>query len=251
MDEGAYATAAEAFRRAAKQAPDDPERWIDLGEAEILAGEAGRAREAFERAAALRPRDQAPRVRIGFTWEMERRYDDAQRSYKQAIEIAPERAYGHRVMGSRLLAWGRASEAVAPLVRALELDAGHGETWNALALAYYHKGDRASAERTFREGLEAQGDHMDLWVGLAGLLVNAGRYEEALDVYDGLVGRWPRFAPAHVGRALLLHELGRPDEAEAAFLRAAQVADDPGPYQQRLLEYRMLRLQGGAVDGTR
>jgi predicted RNA polymerase sigma factor len=44
-----------------------------------------------------------------------------------------------------------------------------------------------------------------------------------------------------VGRAILLHELGRHEEAEAAFARAAEVARDPGPYAARLADYRRLR----------
>jgi Flp pilus assembly protein TadD len=89
--------------------------------------------------------------------------------------------------------------------------------------------------------MELHPEHTGLALGLAALLVNAHRFEEALEIYDGVVLRAPAFAPAHVGRAILLHELGREDDAEAAFARAAAVARDRRPYLRRLQEYRALR----------
>jgi tetratricopeptide (TPR) repeat protein len=121
------------------------------------------------------------------------------------------------------------------------LDEGHAETWNALGLALYHKGDARRAEAAFRDGLSRHADHRSLYLGLAALLINSGRHGEALQIYDRVVSRWERFAPAHVGRGILLHELGRPDEAERAFERAVEVSRDRARYETRLAEYRALR----------
>ncbi len=143
-------------------------------------------------------------------------------------------------MGTRLLRWGEPEQAVEPLRRAVELGPAHAETWNALALALYHSGDLAGAERTFRRGMRQHPEHRGLYLGLAAILINAHRFADALRVYDAVCERWSDFAAAHVGRAILLHELGRRDEAEAAFERAVEVAPDPRPYQTRLDEYRAL-----------
>lgn len=241
MVRGDFEAAARAFRQAAEAQPSDPRAWLALGRAEMAAERYAPAREALERAAALRPRAALPRVLIGHTWELSRRYDEALLAYRQAIESAPRSAYAHRVLGTRLLRWGRAEAAVAPLARAVELDPSHAETWNALGLARYHAEDRAGAERTFRQGMARHPEHTGLRLGLAALLVNAHRFEEALAIYDDVVRRAPGFAPAHVGRGILLHELGREDEAEAAFARAVTVARDRAGYQRRLDEYRRLR----------
>jgi Flp pilus assembly protein TadD len=71
--------------------------------------------------------------------------------------------------------------------------------------------------------------------------VNAHRFPQALEVYDEVITIAPAFAPAHVGRGILLHELGREDEAEAAFVRAVEVARDRARFQRRLDAYRALR----------
>ncbi|HJL46266.1 MAG TPA: tetratricopeptide repeat protein, partial [Polyangiaceae bacterium LLY-WYZ-15_(1-7)] len=209
------------------------------------------ARAAFRRLAELRPRDPRPLVEIGFTHELERRYDRALELYVEARDLAPGQAYPHRVLGTRLLRWGESEPALEPLERATQLAPDHAETWKALGLARHDQGDLEGAEAAFRAGLERRPRHLGLSLSLAALLVNAGRHEEALGVYDGLVEAYPRFAAAHVGRALLLHELGRPDDAEAALIRAVHVADDPARYERRLAAYRRLRAGGARRDEDR
>lgn len=161
---------------------------------------------------------------------------------------APDDAYPYRVLGTRLLRWGKPERAVSPLEHAVELEPAHAETWNALALARYHTGDLSGAEQTFHRGLERHPMHRGLHLGLAALLVNASRFEDALAIYDRVVERWPSFAAAHVGRGLLLHELGRPDDAEAALERATEVARDPRPYLARLARYRARRAKQSPED---
>lgn len=241
MSEGRFDEAAERFARAAAEEPQKGSRWLELARAELLADRPERARAAFARLAALRPTDPRPVVEIAFTHELQRDYDAALRAYGRAIEIAPESAYAHRVLGTRLLRWNQADAALDPLARACALEPTHAETWKALGLARHQLGDRAGAESAFREGLRHRPNERTLQLPLAALLVNARRYEDALAIYDAVLQVDRRFAAAHVGRGILLHELRRYDEAEAAFARAVEVADDPRPYQARLVAYRRLR----------
>jgi Flp pilus assembly protein TadD len=146
------------------------------------------------------------------------------------------------VLGVRLLRWGRAAEAVPHLARATALDPESAATWNALAVAQFHAGDGAAALDTFARASaerEARGlaFDRDLAIGEAALLVRSQRYEEALSRYDAIVAHVPRFAAAHVGRALVLHELGRCEEARAAFARSVDASGDTLEARARALEY--------------
>ncbi|MFK7989335.1 MAG: tetratricopeptide repeat protein [Sandaracinaceae bacterium] len=241
MVRGDFEGAARAYGRATEAQPDDPQTWLALGRAEMAAERYPRARDAFERVARLRPRAALPRVLIGNTWELSRRYDEALLAYRHATQVAPRSAYAHRVMGTRLLRWGRTELARPVLERAVELDRTHAETWNALALARYHDEDLDGAEQAFREGIALHPRHRGLKLGLAALLINRGQHQAALALYDEVLASRPRFAPAHVGRGILLHELDRQDEAEAAFVEAVRVARDPAEYRERLRAYRALR----------
>ena len=241
MVRGDFEGAARAYRLAAEASPDEPRVWLALGRAELAAERFPRARDAFERVAHLRPHAALPRVLIGNAWELSRRYDEALLSYRHATEAAPRSAYAYRVLGTRLLRWGRAELALPALERAVELGPEHAETWNALAMARHQNEDIGGAEATFRTGIERHPGHSGLRLGLAAILINSGRHLEALDLYDGVLAAAPRFAPGHVGRGILLHELGRPDEAEAAFVEAVRVAREPARFQARLDAYRQLR----------
>ncbi len=55
-------------------------------------------------------------------------------------------------------------------------------------------------------------------------------------------------APAHVGRAILLHELGRTVEALAAFETAVRVSGGAREYVTRLAEYRSLLDRSSTPD---
>ena len=244
MARGDFEAAASAYREAANAAPADASLWLRLARAELMGERPARAREAFERVAALRPRDPRPVVEVGFTHELERAYDQALQSYERALERAPGSAYAHRVLGTRLLRWGQAEGAISPLTRALELDEGHVETWKALAMAQHHAGHPAAAGRTFERGAARHPESVELLLGLAAVQVNDQQFAEALATYGEVLELRPGFAAAHVGRALLLHELGRPDEAEAAFVRAVEVAADPRPYAARLRAYRRRAASG-------
>ncbi len=240
LDDGAYAQAARAYRAALVEEPNDGTTWLLLARAELAAGQPAAARQAATRATLLLPSNPQARVVVGESYELERNYPEAELAYRQAAQLAPADAYALRLLGIRLLRWGRTQDAIESLSQALAREPSHGETYNALGVAYAQLGDGASAERTFRAGIAHDPKLLDLRLGLAATLVNAGRLREALAVYDALVDLAPRFAAVHVGRALLLDALSRPQDAIAAFERAVAVADDPRPYRVRLRQYRAL-----------
>ena len=64
-------------------------------------------------------------------------------------------------------------------------------------------------------------------------------------MYDGLLARRPEHAAVWVGRAILLHELGRRDDALASFERATDASGHAPEYEARLVAYRAL-LAGNA-----
>ena len=243
LDEGEPERAVTLLEALAAEHTDEPGAWLALGRALMAAGRPAAARQSFERAAQLLPSRSAPRILIGHTYELERRYDEAQLAYEQACGSSPNEARPERVLGARLLRWGRAAEAVPHLARAVELDPSSASTWNALAVAQFHAGDGTAALETFARAAAAHESSglepdRDLALGRAALLVRFARYEEALALYDAVVAREPGFAPAHVGRALVLHELGRCEAARAALERSVRAAGDTPEARARLEEYR-------------
>jgi tetratricopeptide (TPR) repeat protein len=240
MQMGEYEEAARHFREVAEANPGEPAPWMALGRAEMAAERFADARSAFEHVAAIRPHAATPRIMVGHTYELQRDYDGALEAYLSATEAAPESAHAHRVVGTRLLRWGRAEDAIPWLEQATQLAPDHDETWNALAMARYHAGDLEGAEREFRAAIERSPETLGFRLGLAALLINQERWADAIAVYDALLALQSDYAPAWVGRGILLHELGRQDEALASFERAVAEGEGRPSYAQRLAEYRSL-----------
>ena len=77
----------------------------------------------------------------------------------------------------------------------------------------YEGGDYAEAERAFREGLSACGEHPLLHYNLGIVLESLGRRDDAIDAYEQALKADPAFADCHYNIALLFEALGKPQKA--------------------------------------
>jgi len=92
--------------------------------------------------------------------------------------------------------------------------------WHALGLLRVHAGELAGAEQAYRAGLAADGKAAECHLGLATVAALRGDAASALTEYEAILAQWPRFAPAHLGRAWALGRLGRKGEARESVLAA-------------------------------
>src|SRR5262249_29047216 len=145
--------------------------WVDLGRAYMGQGDAEGATRAFAAAIALDPGAARLHVFAGHAHELGRHYDLAEAEYRRAVVLAPERAYPVRVLGARLLRWGKPDEALAPLARAIALEPDHAETHNAYAMALARAGRAAEAEKVLRAAVQRFPERRELRLGLAVLLI--------------------------------------------------------------------------------
>lgn len=223
IDEGDFADARTRLQTALEREPNDRDLLWWLARVEMLDERPEDARVVLSRIIAIDPADVGAHIEIGISYELGRDYSEALAAYVRATERAPRSAKAFRWLGQRLLRWGQPVEAVSPLTRATELDATDIETWGALGRAQLLAEDPAAAEATLRRAITIHPNDRDLVLALGLVMLSGERWAEALVVYDEVVERWPRFAPAHVGRGILLDTLGRRPEALSAFEAAARV----------------------------
>jgi predicted Zn-dependent protease len=156
-----------------------------LGEAALRCGQYTKARSAFREVLAARPDDLTASLRLARIDFLEARYQDSLKQLDWILARSPEereaRALRSRIklrledlegaaadarrwseispadpepltiLGSVMMRQGNASEAIALLRHAVELDPGHLESRLELARAYQRTGDKRRAEETFRE----------------------------------------------------------------------------------------------------
>jgi tetratricopeptide (TPR) repeat protein len=176
--------------------------------------------EVAELARGVSADDPAPYLELGHALELAHRYDEALAAYDDAANAAPGSPEGPREGGMRCARWGEPEAARPRLEEAVRRGAHDAELWHVLGLVRLHAGDLDGAEKAYRTGAASDPKGAENWLGLATLAVMQGDAPKALEAYDELLARRPRFAPAELGRAWALGKLGRTADASRALDRA-------------------------------
>ncbi len=185
--------------------------------------------EVEELARRLPHDDPAPYLELGHALELTHSYDEALQAYDQAAAVAPSSPDGPREGGMRSARWGELEQASPRLEEALRRGARDVETWHTLGLVRLHLNDYDGAARAYRSGAAADPKDATCWLGLATIGIAVGDAQLALDAYDQVLARSPRFGSAQLGRAWALAQLGRRDEAARALDLAQALGAPPGP----------------------
>jgi serine/threonine-protein kinase len=120
-----------------------------------------------------------------------------------------------------------ARPARADVERALALDPGLADAHSAAGwLASVIDADRAAAEAAYRRALALQPDLSNALNGLSDGLWMAGRYPEAIDVIRKALRADPLSASSYARLAGLLTQAGQWDEAEAASRKVLEIRPD-------------------------
>jgi eukaryotic-like serine/threonine-protein kinase len=218
----------------------DPEfalGWAELARAHaVQAGKAwvpfdegfARSREAVDKALEIEPElaeAHALLGRIKSAYELDLK--GARASYAKALELAP----GSPVVmdGASVLEFkfGNYDEALALSRKVLSQDPLSGSVWHNLGMICHAAGLLDEAERAFRRALELGTHRMVSTAMLSLVLLDEGRGEEALgearhepDEY------WQLWA-----RSIILHRLGRDEDAGQALEELTSITTDGDAYQ--------------------
>ena len=173
----------------------------------------------------------------GYVFQQDKNLDEAERSYRNAIELDPSLPEAYSNLGLLLHAnLKRYNEAEAAYRKAIELNPSY-------ATAYYNLGNLLSdenlkryeeAEAAYRKAIELNPSNATAYSTLGILLKNLKRTEEAEAAYRKAIelceaspsGDNPSYATAYYNLGLLLHEnLKRYEEAEAAYRKAIELCE--------------------------
>jgi len=137
--------------------------------------------------------------------------------------------------GVRLLQQARYQEALAEFQQAARIDPQNADAYYNLAATYHRLGKLENrpnyleqAELLYQQCLDRAPDHVDCHRGLAVLLCEQGRAQEAIRLLQGWVDRQPRSADARIELARLYDELGDKNSAVENLLACLAIdADNP------------------------
>jgi tetratricopeptide (TPR) repeat protein len=160
--------------------------------------------------------------------EARREYDEAQKALGRRDALA---AAGH-------------------LKRAVELAPQFSAAWNHLGTIAYQTGRYVDAEADFRKGLEADPEAYAPLVNLGGVLINLGKWDDALEYNRRAVVKSPNDALANSQLGMAYFYSGQLDLAEKYLTAAKQIDPAHFSYPQMLLaEIHLRRNQPEAAAG--
>lgn len=241
-------------------APDDPDRHFTLGLAQSEPDVEG-AIASFRRVLALAPRhtlarynlalvlkradrldeaideltrvlDAEPRAEAYYTLGVIRLHrgelDRAAGALRAAIEAQPAHADAHYTLGAVLQARKDWPGAAAALGRAIALRPDLPGAHYTLARVLESSGDAAGARRHFAEAerlreRERLEQAARVWTSVGTGKLEQGDPAGAVDAFRRATATLETYAPAHYQLGRALQQLGRIDDARAAFARARQL----------------------------
>ena len=145
-------------------------------------------------------------------------------------------AQGMNAEGVRLFEQARYQEAAQRFQEAVGTDPANADGYYNLAAALHRlgkiegrPGELNEAEQFYNQCLDRNPNHRDCYRGLAVLLCEENRFDEAFRLLQGWNDRRPDLASAKVELARLMDELGNRKEAEGQLVKAVQI--DPNNSQ--------------------
>lgn len=158
------------------------------------------------------------------------RPDEARRLCDRALELDPRHGGALELKGRFLLGQGRGDEALSWFERAVAAAPESAGAWFGLGLVRRQRGELVEAEACLRRAAGRAGfPEARVLLGLT--VEDLGRPEEAVAAWDQALAARPDWLPARRNRARVLLALGRAEEARADLERI--VAADPNLWEER------------------
>ncbi len=226
---GQFAAADELAAEAERSMPDTAEAWFLRSMATINLHDAARyARRALDRDPTYVhawARLAAAQIRLGD-------FDEALQAADQLVELDPNEQRWLLLKGRVLLWRGEYEPALAVFDAAARMPAASSLAYPHRAVAYrrLQRYDEAIAEYDRIVGEEGvRPGSISIWhrYQRATPLWMAGRREEAVADYEVVRAVRGQVGYADARRAIILHELGRAEEAQAVLADAQRETDDP------------------------
>jgi tetratricopeptide (TPR) repeat protein len=162
-------------------APNDPQTHYSLGvlaEKSLLPDDYDKSVTAFEKAVSLSPNDYRLWIAIGQARERNENKPGAEKALRKAVELAPNYAQPHWILGNILLREGKSDEAFSEIRQAVENDSTLATPAATTAWSIFN-GDISTISSKI-------GDSLGVKSALAIFLAKQERYGEAINFWNSL-----------------------------------------------------------------
>lgn len=213
--------ALQLLTQAAEGAPDEPFIQASYARAMLDQGMLDFAGKALDNALAVRPGYAVAQVLRADVHVQKGEFAAAAPIYESLLARGEQAPAVRTGLGDIARAQGRYADAIVQYDEALRLLPALDPAAIRRADALARSGRVAQAIGDLRARVAASADNVRIYIGLAGLLTQVGRHDEALAVWADAEARWPEDLNVRAQHALALDSAGRTDAALALAERAA------------------------------
>ena len=158
-----------------------------------------------------------------------RRPVDAAEVFRQLVAAQPHNESARHNLGLSLHESGRYTEAIEVLRPLADNTKPDSDVLSLIADAYEAKQQTPHALSTLQKAVELYPREERHYIGLAELCSRHGAYDLGLEILSVGTKNIPGSSRIPTMRGVIQAQVGRYEEAEAAFQRAAQLSPDPEP----------------------
>jgi len=163
---------------------------------------------------------------LGNAYAAARKWQDAEASYRGALDRKRDYAEAHHNLGGALRAQGKLDEAVASYRQSLALRPNHAQTYLNLSNALQARGNLEEAADACQRASELKPDLAAAHNNMGNILAAQNRFEAAVTAYSRALALKPDLAEAYHNRGLALLNSGRVDEAVVSCRQAVSHAPE-------------------------
>jgi cellulose synthase operon protein C len=223
MQEKSTDRAVEVLEAYLRAFPNDGQALIQLSSAYLAKGRAGKATQLMEDA--LKTRD-APEYHTALGIALTQSGDDsgARAQLEAAFKKDPRQIQAGMALVSLFLRDSQPAKAVQVADQLLRQQPGNAALLNLAGVAKAQAGDFGGARRNFESALAIDGKLLAPQLGLARLDIATNAHDSAMRRLKAILRVDERNMEASYDMSVLLQRMGKPDEAQRALERAAELA---------------------------
>jgi tetratricopeptide (TPR) repeat protein len=168
-----------------KKRADDPTAYIALAQLYTDIERGAQAVKVLQEAQEKFPGDTTITFELGATFDRQKRFADAEATFKQLIELDPENAPALNYLGYMLAERGeRLDESVDYVKKALEIEPDNGSYLDSLGWAYYKADKLDLAEGNLKRAADQLRTNSVIQDHYGDVLFKLGRYDEAIAAFN-------------------------------------------------------------------
>ena len=247
--EGRYAGALYAYKRALDSDPKNPNRWMVVGAIYREMGKSASAVEFYEKAAELLPDHAIPYMNLGAAYSDLGQYERAIEYTRKAVALQPDNVTAQRNLGGIYIKAGQAAKSIEHLEKAAALRPDHAATHGILGDSYREAGKNTRAIKHFEKSIALRPLDTGILVNLSVAYIDEGHDAKAIEVLKRAVELQPNLVTAYVNLGVVYSRIGEYATGITYLKKSLEIqSDHPTAHKNLGLNYRAQGLYRQAIE---